>query len=109
MTIFLTSIKSKGNNTRDAVLVQWNSRDMPHAVCWHELSLGKFPWHGVSSPIVIEFISKEMACFVFDARSESSKHRPVILQRNFFKRLLPCQSAFRHHSLRTTISLLFVL
>jgi hypothetical protein len=35
MTMFLTSIKAEGNNTRNAVLVQWNSRDIPHAVRWH--------------------------------------------------------------------------
>jgi hypothetical protein len=35
MTIFLASMKSEGNNTRDAALVQWNSRDMPHAVRWY--------------------------------------------------------------------------
>jgi hypothetical protein len=37
----------------------------------------------VSSTIVVEFISKEMACFVFDARSESSKHRPMTYKENF--------------------------
>ena len=31
----------------------------------------------VSSSIVIVFISKEMERFVFDPRSESSKHRPM--------------------------------
>ena len=36
----------------------------------------------VSSSIVIVFISKEMERFVFDARSESSKHRPMTYKEN---------------------------
>jgi hypothetical protein len=47
--------------------------------CHLENSYGMAILHSafVSSPTTIQFISKEMACLVFDAHSESSKHRPL--------------------------------